>query len=84
MAIENGKAEESTSPSNMLRQVNESELWFARFLFFCGRYSEAEEKTKKVLEWCESELGLEHELTLLALDEQSQHLLAERIWVRPV
>jgi tetratricopeptide (TPR) repeat protein len=68
---EKGKAEESTSPSNLVRQINESELWFARFLFFCGRYSEAEVKTKKILEWCESELGLEHELTLLALYVQS-------------
>jgi hypothetical protein len=68
---EKGKAEDGTSPSNLLRQINESELWFACFLFFCGRYNEAEEKTKKILEWCESELGLEHELTLFALYVQS-------------
>jgi tetratricopeptide (TPR) repeat protein len=61
----------------LVRRINESELWFAGFLFFCGRYSEAEVKTKKILEWCESELGLEHELTLLALYVQS-HIYSQK------
>lgn len=68
------KAGEDSAIDRDFADLHESESWFARALDRSGRSKEAYVIYDKVLNWRETNLGPEHELTLEALDDSRPDL----------